>query len=198
MGTDRAGRSASGRRNGPSAKAGHPVFYLNPPRDELYARIDARVRRMIADGLVEEVRALRGLPRPLSREASQALGYKELFDHLDGRISLEEAISLHSDAQPQLCQAAADMVSQSAASAPGSRSFDIRRLGHHNRRGDVVIRFAAARRATRRLNEPFAEDAGHAVGYISGTRRDRQGPHVPRASHARHHRPGGRQRSAPQ
>ena len=73
-------------------KAGRPVFYLNPPREELYARIDARVHRMIANGLVEEVRALRCLPRPLSREASQALGYKELFDHLDGRISLEKAI----------------------------------------------------------------------------------------------------------
>ena len=48
---------------------------------------------MIADGLVEEVRALRRLPRPLSREAAQALGYKELFDHLDGRLGLEEAVT---------------------------------------------------------------------------------------------------------
>jgi tRNA dimethylallyltransferase len=71
---------------------GRPVLYLNPPREELYARIDARVRRMIADGLVEEVGALRRLTRPLSREASQALGYKELFDHLDGLAGLEETI----------------------------------------------------------------------------------------------------------
>jgi len=71
---------------------GRPVLYLNPPRPELYARIDARVRRMIADGLVDEVRALRQLPRPLSREASQALGYKELFGHLDGKASLEESV----------------------------------------------------------------------------------------------------------
>jgi tRNA dimethylallyltransferase len=70
--------------------SGRPVLYLNPPREELYARIDARVRRMVADGLVEEARALRQLPRPLSREASQAVGYKELFDHLDGGIDLEE------------------------------------------------------------------------------------------------------------
>ena len=62
-----------------------PVLYLDLPRAELYARIDARVRQMIADGLVEEVRALRRLPRPLSREAGQAVGYKEMFDHLDGR-----------------------------------------------------------------------------------------------------------------
>ena len=71
---------------------GFPVLYLNPPRAELYARIDARVHRMIADGLVEEVRALRHLPRPLSREAAQALGYKELVDHLDGGAPLEEAV----------------------------------------------------------------------------------------------------------
>jgi tRNA dimethylallyltransferase len=80
--TQWAGRAAGGR----------PVLYLDPPRAELHARIDARVRCMIADGLVDEVRALRGLPRPLSREASQALGYKELFDHIDRRASLEESI----------------------------------------------------------------------------------------------------------
>ena len=71
---------------------GRPVLYLNPPREELYARIDARVRQMIADGLPEEVRALRRLPRPLSREASQAAGYQEMFDHLDGRATLEETV----------------------------------------------------------------------------------------------------------
>ncbi|HEY7311683.1 MAG TPA: tRNA (adenosine(37)-N6)-dimethylallyltransferase MiaA, partial [Gemmataceae bacterium] len=52
---------------------------LDLPRAELYVRIDARVEQMIADGLVEEVRALRRLERPLSREARQALGYKEMF-----------------------------------------------------------------------------------------------------------------------
>jgi tRNA dimethylallyltransferase len=58
----------------------------------LYARIDARVERMIAEGLVEEVRALRRLERPLSREAGQALGYKEMFDYLDGRADLGETV----------------------------------------------------------------------------------------------------------
>src|SRR5262249_39368272 len=46
---------------------------LDLPRAELYARIDARVRQMFADGLVEEVRSLRDLSRPLSREAAKAL-----------------------------------------------------------------------------------------------------------------------------
>ncbi len=67
------------------------VLWLDMPRDVLYARINERVDRMLAAGLVDEVRALRALPRHLSREAAQALGYKELFDHLDGRATLDEA-----------------------------------------------------------------------------------------------------------
>ena len=65
------------------------VLCLDVPRDELYPRIDARVQGMVSAGLADEVRALRQAPRPLSREAAQALGYKEMFDHLDGRASLE-------------------------------------------------------------------------------------------------------------
>ena len=71
--------------------AGH-VLWLDLPRAELYARIDARVQEMVEAGLVEEVRALRKLPRPLSKEASQALGYKEMFAHIDGQATLEETI----------------------------------------------------------------------------------------------------------
>jgi tRNA dimethylallyltransferase len=73
--------------------SGRPAVHcLDLPREELYARIDARVRQMVADGLVDEARALRVLPRPLSREAAQAVGYREMFDHLDGRAGLEETI----------------------------------------------------------------------------------------------------------
>jgi tRNA dimethylallyltransferase len=67
-------------------------LWLDVPREELYARINARVDRMLADGLLEEVRALRRLEHPPSREANQALGYKELFDHLDGKTSLDSAV----------------------------------------------------------------------------------------------------------
>jgi tRNA dimethylallyltransferase len=66
---------------------------LDLPREELYRRIDARVVQMFAAGLVEEVRALRNLPRPLGREARQALGYKELFAYLDGQGTLEDAVA---------------------------------------------------------------------------------------------------------
>src|SRR5262249_32214878 len=65
---------------------------IDLPRDELYRRIEARVLDMIERGLVEEVRQLRRLDKPLSREAAQALGYKELFAHLDGAGSLDDAV----------------------------------------------------------------------------------------------------------
>lgn len=65
---------------------------IDLPRDELYARINRRVDAMIAAGWVEEVRRLREFPRPMSKEASQALGYRELGDYLDGRVTLPEAI----------------------------------------------------------------------------------------------------------
>jgi len=67
------------------------VLWLDLPREDLYRRIDARVDQMLAEGLVEEARALRELPRPLSREAMQALGYKELFDYFDGKLGLNAA-----------------------------------------------------------------------------------------------------------
>jgi len=43
-------------------------------------------------GLVEEVRRLLALPKPLSREARQALGYREVMEHLDGKQGLEATI----------------------------------------------------------------------------------------------------------
>jgi tRNA dimethylallyltransferase len=69
------------------------IVYLDLPREELYARIDARVEAMFAAGLVDEVAALRRLPRPLGREAGQALGYKEVVEHLDGRATLAETVA---------------------------------------------------------------------------------------------------------
>jgi tRNA dimethylallyltransferase len=70
------------------------VLWLDLPRAELYARIDARVPQMFGAGLLEEADVLRRLPRPLSREAAQAVGYKEAFAHLDSRVSRAEAIRL--------------------------------------------------------------------------------------------------------
>ena len=62
-----------------------PAVVLELPREVLYDRINRRVGEMLDAGWLEEVRRLRNLPRPLSREARQALGYRELLDFLDGR-----------------------------------------------------------------------------------------------------------------
>jgi tRNA dimethylallyltransferase len=67
-------------------------FGLRWPRPLLTARIAERVHRMIEVGLVAEVEAL--AEGPISRTARQALGYKELFDHLDGLCTLDAAIEM--------------------------------------------------------------------------------------------------------
>ena len=70
------------------------VFVLDWPRRELYARIDRRVQRMFAAGLVEEVRELLVADRPLSKTARQAAGYRETIEHLQGKRDLAETIEL--------------------------------------------------------------------------------------------------------
>jgi tRNA dimethylallyltransferase len=62
---------------------------LDLPRDELRRRIDDRVDHMIDQGLVEEVKSL--LPFR-HHNALQTVGYKEIFEYLDGACSLDEAI----------------------------------------------------------------------------------------------------------
>jgi len=68
------------------------ILWLNLPRSELYARIDHRVEDMFAAGFVDEVKDLRSMPRPLSREASYAVGYQEIMEYLDAKLSLQEAV----------------------------------------------------------------------------------------------------------
>lgn len=68
------------------------VFVLDWPREEICRRIDLRVERMFAAGLVEEVRGLLSLPKPLSHTARQAVGYHEVIEHLEGRLGLAEAV----------------------------------------------------------------------------------------------------------
>ena len=64
---------------------------LERPREELYSRIDRRVLKMMEEGLVEEVRSL--LPYR-ECQALQTVGYKEIFDYLDSKVSLDEAVRL--------------------------------------------------------------------------------------------------------
>ena len=69
------------------------IFAMRMDRARLYARIDARVDQMMGAGLLDELHALLASGHPLSRTASQAIGYKELIEHLQGERTLEEAVS---------------------------------------------------------------------------------------------------------
>ncbi len=64
---------------------------LRLERAELYARIDRRVEAMLLAGLVEEVRGLVREGYSTAVISGQALGYKEIVAHLEGRMSLKEA-----------------------------------------------------------------------------------------------------------
>ncbi len=64
---------------------------LRWPRPALQERIAQRVHAMVAAGLVEEVASLLRTHGALSRTARQALGYKEVIDHLDGNCTLAAA-----------------------------------------------------------------------------------------------------------
>ena len=61
-------------------------------RDRLDERIAARYERQLSDGFLDEVRSLG--EQPISRTASQALGYKELLRHVQGEMALDEALDL--------------------------------------------------------------------------------------------------------
>jgi len=70
------------------------VFVLDWPTAQLNGRINRRVDAMFAAGLVEEVRDLLEGPHPLSKTAAQALGYREVIEHLEGERGLSETIEL--------------------------------------------------------------------------------------------------------
>jgi len=57
-------------------------------------RINARVKRMIDEGLVDEVKSLLSEEKPLSRQARCAIGYAEIIEHLEGRTSFDDAVEL--------------------------------------------------------------------------------------------------------
>ncbi len=69
-------------------------FGLSLPRAEIDRRIEQRYHQQIEAGFLAEVEALADRRPPLSRTASQALGYKELLAHLSGEVSLDEAVAL--------------------------------------------------------------------------------------------------------
>jgi tRNA dimethylallyltransferase len=91
--TEMSGRPYSSFLTGRSKSRDFIVWKigLDMPRRELYARINTRVDKMMADGLLEEARDLIEF-RNLN--ALNTVGYKELFAYLDGLHSLDEAVTL--------------------------------------------------------------------------------------------------------
>lgn len=87
------GRPFSSFKTSPNKKRDFEIekIGLSRPRQELYDRIDRRVLQMVDQGLVEEVRSL--LPHR-NLAALQTVGYKEIFDYLDGQYDLDRAIEL--------------------------------------------------------------------------------------------------------
>ena len=66
---------------------------LTTSRDKLYERINKRVDEMVDDGLIDEVKSLYD-KNIRSKAIMTGIGYKELYDYFDSKISLEEAIDL--------------------------------------------------------------------------------------------------------
>lgn len=85
-------RSQGTRRNA-DPRYDLKLFVLERSRDSLYSQIDMRVDKMIAMGLIEEVRALVDKYGICDTTAFQAIGYKEIIEHLNGTITLDEAIA---------------------------------------------------------------------------------------------------------
>jgi tRNA dimethylallyltransferase len=86
------GRSILSFRSGKSRQRNFRIrkIGLDLPKNELHRRIHDRVDHMIAVGLVDEVKGL--LPYR-DHNALRTVGYKEIFEYLDGNCSLDEAIA---------------------------------------------------------------------------------------------------------
>jgi tRNA dimethylallyltransferase len=81
-------------RSGRTPLEGYRIMKIGllPPRPTLYARIDARVEGMLAAGWLDEVRNLISRGIPADAKPFQFIGYSQLREHLDGRLSLEAGI----------------------------------------------------------------------------------------------------------
>ncbi len=87
------GRKFSSFKTGPRKKRPFDIerICLTMPRERLYARIDRRTEAMFEAGLVDEVRAL---ARYREMPALRTVGYKEVFEYMDGKLSLDDAVEL--------------------------------------------------------------------------------------------------------
>ena len=78
----------------PQLRHNWTIIGLRREKADASGRINKRVKRMIADGLVDEVKSLLAEEKPLSKQARCAIGYAEIIDHLNGQTNLEEATEL--------------------------------------------------------------------------------------------------------
>ncbi len=88
-----SGKPFSEYRKGIRKKRDYKVmrYYINPDRDILYDAINKRVEKMIDAGLIAEAD---GLKEYRHLKALHTVGYSELFDMLEGKVTLDEAINL--------------------------------------------------------------------------------------------------------
>ena len=86
------GRLFSDQRLKGSSIYNQVTLGLSRPRTELYARIDTRIERMLQDGWVDEVRGFLEKGYSADLPSLSAIGYKEIVAHLQGHLSLEEAV----------------------------------------------------------------------------------------------------------
>ena len=68
------------------------IIGLRREKELASSRINMRVKKMIEAGLVDEVKNLLAEEKPLTKQAAAAIGYAEIIEHLNGEVSLEEAI----------------------------------------------------------------------------------------------------------
>ncbi len=68
------------------------IIGLTRPREELYRRIDMRIQRMLERGLVDEVRGLLETGYDPALPALTGIGYRQIVDYLQGRVTLDEAV----------------------------------------------------------------------------------------------------------
>jgi tRNA dimethylallyltransferase len=89
-------RPISGQKLNTAGTSGYDslMFVLYRPREELYQRIEQRVEKMLAKGLVDEVKALLDGGVSAECKAMQSLGYRRIVDCLQGMMTLPAAVEL--------------------------------------------------------------------------------------------------------
>ena len=70
------------------------IIGLRTEKTVANSRINSRVKKMLSAGLVDEVKSLLAEEKPMSKQARCAIGYAEIIDHLQGHITLQDAVEL--------------------------------------------------------------------------------------------------------